>query len=59
MDDYLTVAEFAKRLHVSHMTIRRMITHRTIMAINVGTTKRKKLRIPPSQFAVVEKRLAV
>lgn len=59
MDEYLSVVEFAKRLHVDEMTVRDLIAKRVITAINVGTAKRKRLRIPPSQFAALEKARAI
>lgn len=59
-NEYLSVAEFAERLHVDEMTVRRLIAKRVISAIDVRTTgKRPRLRIPPSQFAVLEKARAI
>lgn len=56
---YLTVAEFAAALRVDKTVVHGWISKRVIAAINVGSAKRKRLRIPPSQFAVLEKARAV
>jgi excisionase family DNA binding protein len=59
MPAYLTVEQFAKALGVDKTVVRGLITSRTIKAINVGSDKRKRLRISESQFAVLEKARAI
>lgn len=57
--DYLSVVEFADKLHVDEMTVRHLIAKGVIAAIDVGTSKRPRLRIPPSQFAALEQARAI
>jgi excisionase family DNA binding protein len=57
--EYLTVVEFAAALRVDKTVVQGWIAKKVIRAINVGSDKRKRLRIPPSQFAVLEKARAV
>lgn len=53
MDEVLTVAEVAERLHVSRMHVYRMIERGRIRAIDIsaGTTDRRTLRVPASELS--------
>lgn len=52
MDEVLTVAEVAERLHVSRMHVYRMIERGKIRAIDIsaGSTERRTLRIPAAEL---------
>lgn len=49
-EDFLTVDEFAKKLRVHSITIRRAIRNKHISAFRAGSGKRAPYRIPVSEI---------